>query len=266
MESYFTSNRLAWNQRLSLHLKSKLYDQENFVAGKNSLFPLDQQLLGSVKGKRILHLQCHFGQDTISLARLGAQVTGLDLSDQCIDYARQMAKNLRLSNVDFLCANVYDFPHSLNGSYDLVYTSYGTIVWLPDLNAWAETIRRALKPGGKLVFVEFHPFIWVYDSKIEHLTYDYFNSGVIHEIEQGSYAAPDAAERIESYTWNHPLSEVITALLQAGLMLNSFLEYDYAPCEFAPNLEEFTPGHFRFKNLTTSFPMVYSIMAEKISA
>lgn len=264
MDHYFEVNRKAWNQRLPFHVPSALYDQEAFLAGKNSLFEIDQQLLGNVTGLKALHLQCHFGQDTISLARMGAKATGLDISNDCIAFAKKMAEDMHISEVDFICANVYDLPTSLNHQFDLVYSSYGTIIWLPDLDRWAQVIHRALKPGGRLVFVEFHPLVWIFDNDLQSLQYNYFNQGPIHEIEKGTYATTGVSDtEFESYTWNHPLSETISALLSAGMELQAFQEYDYAPCVFTKNLFEIQPGRFQFNHVNISFPMVFSLVATK---
>jgi len=129
--NYIEVNRNSWNNRTESHLKSEFYDLEGFLNGKNSLNEIELNLLGDIKGKTILHLQCHFGQDTISLSRLGAEVTGIDLSDKAIESAKQIAKNTT-SNVKFICCDIYDLPNHLKEKFDVVFTSYGTIGWLPD--------------------------------------------------------------------------------------------------------------------------------------
>ena len=151
----------------------EFYDLDNFVKGKTSLNSIELDLLGDVKGKTILHLQCHFGQDTISLSRLGAEVTGIDLSDKAIQSAQQIAKDTH-SNANFICCDIYDLPNHLDKQFDIVFTSYGTIGWLPDLDKWANIVSHYLKPNGQFVFVEFHPVVWMFDDNFEKIGYNDF--------------------------------------------------------------------------------------------
>lgn len=148
---------------------------------------IELDLLGDVKGKSILHLQCHFGQDTISLSRLGAEVTGIDLSAKAIDRARKIGEQTK-SNTKFICCDIYDLPNYLENQFDIVFTSYGVIGWLPDLDKWAKIISKYLKPNGQFIFVEFHPVVWMFDDNFEKIGYNYFNSGAIIETESGTYA------------------------------------------------------------------------------
>ena len=145
--NYLKINQKAWNDKTLVHLTSDFYDQTTFLEGKNSLKKPELDVLGDVRGKRILHLQCHFGQDTLSLARMGAIVTGLDFSNVAIENAVKINDQLGL-NASFVCADVYQLPDDLIGQFDIVFTSYGTIGWLPELASWAETIKKALAPGG----------------------------------------------------------------------------------------------------------------------
>src|SRR5690606_19279998 len=131
------------------------------LEGKNTLPEIDIELLGNIKGRSVLHLQCHFGQDSLSMARMGAKVTGIDLSDKAIEEAQKINAVLNL-NAKFICCNVYDTLDHINNQFDIVYTSYGVIGWLPDLDKWATIISKSLKPGGKLIFVEFHPVVWMF--------------------------------------------------------------------------------------------------------
>ena len=135
--NYIEINRQSWNNRIDTHLKSEFYDLEKFIKGKNSLNSIELELLGDLSGKTILHLQCHFGQDTISLSRLGAEVTGVDLSDKAVESAKQIAKQTK-SNTTFICCDIYDLPNYLDKQFDIVFASYGTIGWLPDLKPWGK--------------------------------------------------------------------------------------------------------------------------------
>lgn len=260
--NYIEINRQSWNNRVAAHLKSEFYDLENFIKGKNSLNSIELDLLGDLKGKMILHLQCHFGQDTISLSRLGADVTGVDLSDKAIESANRIASDTN-SNANFICCDIYDLPNHLDRQFDIVFTSYGTIGWLPDLDNWAKIVSRYLKNDGKFVFVEFHPVVWMFDDNFEKIGYNYFRSEAIIETEKGTYADKTADIVIESVSWNHSLSEVITSLIQNGLEISSLEEYDYSPYNCFNKTIEFEPGKFRIEHLDNKIPMVYSIVASK---
>lgn len=260
--NYIEINRQSWNKRTEVHLKSAFYDLDNFLKGKSSLNDIELNLLGDIKGKSILHLQCHFGQDSISLGRLGADVTGVDLSDKSIDSAKQLAKQTD-SNAKFICCNIYDLPEHLNQKFDIVFTTYGTIGWLPDLDRWAKIISKFLKPGGKFVFAEFHPVVWMFDDHFEKIGYNYFNSGPIAETQTGTYADRDAELTLSGVSWNHGISEVLNSLINNGLEINSFDEYDYSPYNCFENTVEFEPDKFRIKHLENKIPMVYSICTTK---
>jgi ubiquinone/menaquinone biosynthesis C-methylase UbiE len=261
-QNYIEINRNSWNNRTDIHLKSEFYDLDGFLKGNNSLNEIELKLLGDIEGKSILHLQCHFGQDTISLTRLGANATGVDLSDKAIENAKQIAKQTN-SKAEFICCNIYDLPKHLDKKFDLVFTSYGTIGWLPDLDRWAKIISRFLKPNGQFIFVEFHPLVWMFDDNFEKIEYRYFNSGAIVETETGTYA-DKTAEITQAYVmWNHGLGEVVNSLLKNGLEINSLEEFDYSPYNCFNKTIEFEPNKFRISHLDNKIPMVYSIKATK---
>ncbi|MBI3232611.1 MAG: class I SAM-dependent methyltransferase [Bacteroidetes bacterium] len=261
-EQYFEINKQTWNKKTEAHLTSDFYDMKGFMAGKSSLNEIELNILGDVSGKSILHLQCHFGQDTLSLARMGAQVTGVDLSDKSIEKAKELASSLNL-NAEFICCNVYDLPQHLDKQFDIVYTSYGTIGWLPDLNKWAEIISRFLKPQGQFIFVEFHPVVWMFDDDFAQVGYNYFNTGPIIESETGTYA-DRAAELNQQYVgWNHGISEVVNSLIKNGLTINSLDEFDYSPYSCFKHVVEFEPGKYRIEHIGNKIPMVYAICAYK---
>lgn len=260
--NYLQINRQSWNNRTDTHLKSEFYDLDGFMKGKTSLNSIELDLLGDIKGKTILHLQCHFGQDTISLSRLGAEVTGVDLSDKAIESAKQIANDTH-SNAKFICCNVYDLPNHLEEQFDIVFTSYGTIGWLPDLEKWAKIVSKYLKPNGQFVFVEFHPVVWMFDDNFEKIGYNYFNSGAIVESESGTYADKTADITQEYVMWNHGLSEVMSSLINNSLEITSFNEFDYSPYNCFNKTIEFEPKKYRIEHLENKIPMVYSIVAKK---
>lgn len=262
VDNYIEINRQSWNNRTDAHLKSEFYDLPNFVKGNTSLNSIELDLLGDLAGKSILHLQCHFGQDTISLSRLGAETTGVDFSDKAIESARKLAKDTKC-DVTFICCDIYDLPNHLDKQFEIVYTSYGTIGWLPDLEKWAEIVSKFLKPNGQFVFVEFHPVVWMFDDNFDKVAYRYFNSGAIVELESGTYADRTAKISQEYVMWNHGLTEVLTSLINNGLEITSFSEYDYSPYNCFNKTIEFEPNKFRIEHLGNKIPMVYSIVAKK---
>jgi SAM-dependent methyltransferase len=260
--NYIEINRQSWNNRVDAHLKSEFYDLDNFLKGKSSLNSIELDMLGDISGKSILHLQCHFGQDTISLSRLGAEVIGVDLSDKAIESARQLAKETQ-SSATFICCDVYDLPNHLDKKFDIIFTSYGTIGWLPDLNKWAQVISQFLKPNGQFIFVEFHPVVWMFDDNFEKIGYRYFNSGAIIESESGTYADRDADIKQSYVMWNHGMGEVLNSLIKNGLEINSLDEFDYSPYNCFNKTIEFEPNKYRIAHLDDKIPMVYSLRATK---
>ncbi|MBE8715445.1 class I SAM-dependent methyltransferase [Sphingobacterium hungaricum] len=261
-DNYLDINRKSWNNVVDTHLASEFYGQEKFMAGETTLKDIELKLLGDVKDKKILHLQCHFGQDSISLARMGAQVTGIDLSDKAIATAQGINQQLGLS-AEFIRCDVYDTPNHVSEKFDIVFSSYGTIGWLPDLDKWANVISTLLKPGGKFIFAEFHPVVWMFDYKFSIVEYSYFNTEAIVETTEGTYTDRDAPLVNKSVSWNHPLSEVFSALINAGLSIDQFQELDYSPYNCFQETEEFEPGKFRIKHLGNKVPLVYSLVASK---
>ena len=262
LQGYIEKNRLSWNNRVEAHLKSDFYDLNGFLNGKTSLKSIELDLLGDISGKKILHLQCHFGQDSISLARMGARVTGVDLSDKSIAAARKLAVSAG-EEVRFICSDIYALPAILEEDFDIVFTSYGVIGWLPDLGRWAEVTAHFLKPGGKFVFVEFHPVVWMFDDDFQEVGYNYFNSGPLIESENGTYADRNAPIAQEYVCWNHGMGEIVNSLLQHGLVIKKLEEFDYAPYNCFRHTVEIAPGKFQISHLGNRIPMVFSILAEK---
>ena len=261
--NYIEINKHSWNNRTDTHLNSEFYNVDGFLKGETSLNPIELEILGDIEGKSILHLQCHFGQDTISFSRLGAEVTGVDLSDKAIENAKRIA-NETSSNAQFICCDLYELENHLDKQFDIVFTSYGTITWLPDLDKWGKLISKFLKPNGKFVFVEFHPVVWMFDDNFEKIAYSYFNVEPIVETENGTYADKNADISQSYVTWNHSLSEVISSLLKNDMQVSDFKEYDYSPYNVFSNMVEFETKKFRIKHLDNKIPMIYSVVANKI--
>lgn len=261
-DKYVTINRASWNNRTESHLKSEFYDLDGFLKGKTSLNDIEINLLGEIKGKKILHLQCHFGQDSISLSRLGAHVTGVDFSDKAIESAKQIAKKTQ-SDTTFICCDIYDLPDHLDETFDVVFTSYGVIGWLPDMEKWAKIVSTFLKPNGQFIFVEFHPVVWMFNDNFDEINYSYFNSGAIVETETGTYADKNANITQDYVMWNHGLGEVLNSLIKNGLEINSMDEFDYSPYDCFDKTIQIGPKKYRIEHLDNKIPMVYAIKAIK---
>ncbi len=260
---YFEQNRRSWDMRLPVHLRSAFYDVETWKReGGVSLTDIELREVGDVRGQSLLHLQCHFGQDTLSWARLGAQVTGCDFSEPAIAEARRLAEELSLP-ASFVCCSVYDLPQHLSDRFDIVFTSYGVLGWLPDLELWADVVTHFLKPGGFFYIAEFHPVVWILDEEMQHLKYPYHNAGVIESALTSTYADRSSALSGIDYSWNHSLSEIINPLLQRGLQLEFFHEYPYSPFPCFPNTVQDADGHYRIRGLENMLPMIFSLRARK---
>lgn len=261
-ENYIEINKLLWNKRTPYHFESKFYDVAEFVNGQSSLNSIELELLGNISGKNLLHLQCHFGMDSISLARLGAQVTGVDFSDAAISKANALAATTQ-STARFVQSDIYDLPNHHDKKYDIIFTSYGTIGWLPNLSKWAQVINHFLLPEGKFLLVEFHPLVWIFDNDFKYIQYSYFNNAPIIETEQGTYANKDAPIETTGVTWNHPLSDVVNSLVSSGLRIEALNEYDYSPYNILPNMLEKEKGKFQIASLENKMPLVYALLAIK---
>jgi len=260
---YLEKNKALWNARTEFHVKSPFYDMETFMKGKSSLDDIVTGMLDDLNGLSVLHLQCHFGQDSLSIARMGAKVTGVDISDKSIEKAQELNESLGL-DAEFICCDVYELPHILNKKFDIVFTSYGTIGWLPNMDTWASVISTFLKPGGRFVFAEFHPVVWMFDNDFDKVTYNYFNTGPIYETEEGTYADREAPIMKDYVGWNHSLGEILGALLNNGLTIQSFREFDYSPYNCFMHTVEISPQKFRIEHMDNRLPMVYSLEAIKM--
>ena len=262
MENYLDINRKLWNAKVESHLKSDFYFVDEFIKGRTSLNSIELELLGDIKAKKILHLQCHFGQDSISLSRLGAKVTGVDLSDEAISAANNLAKKCE-TDTEFIVSDVYELPNVLDQKFDIVYTTYGTIGWLPDLKKWAKVISTFLKPSGKLIFVEFHPFIWMFNNDFTEIQYDYFQGEPIIETLEGTYADQSAKISLQEVGWNHEISDVIQSLIDENLEIKNMQEYNYSPYSCFKNMIEIEKGKFQIPQFGAKVPYVYSLVVQK---
>ncbi|MFZ0172640.1 MAG: class I SAM-dependent methyltransferase [Acidimicrobiales bacterium] len=262
-DDYLVVNRLNWDERVAVHVASGFYGVERFLEGEDHLHGFESEELGDLTGRRVVHLQCHFGMDTLSLARRGALVTGLDFSPPAIAEARALAARLQL-DARFVEANVYDAVEALGETYDLVYTGKGALNWIPDLATWAQVAADLLEPGGALYLSEYHPLMLMLADDGLEFEWPYFNSGAQVWDEPGTYADPEAVfEHTRTIEWPHPLSEIIGSIIDAGLRIELF--HEFAESSFArfPFMEQIGPRLYQMPAGMPQLPLMYSIRAIK---
>ena len=255
---YFEMNRVGWDRRAAVHVESQFYDVDGFMAGASSLREIELSELQDVAGKKLLHLQCHFGLDTLSWVREGAICTGVDISPVAIKKAQELAEQASLS-AQFVCSDVYGFDASSNDPFDIVFTSYGAVCWLPDLNRWAEVVASNLALGGRFYIVEFHP---IYDLLAG---FSYFTRPEPDIDEEGTYTENGANAVAELATWAHPLSSVVNALVGVGIKIERVSEFPYSPYNCFEGMVERDPGRFYLGHKGNDVPIVYSISGRKIA-
>lgn len=262
MREYDAVNRSLWDGWTKIHAASAFYDVDAFRAGKSTLKPIELARVGAVVGRELLHLQCHFGLDTLSWARLGARVTGVDFSITAIQLAQSLAAEQQL-DARFVCANVSDLPLG-SDTFDIVYTSYGVLPWLPDLRQWAASAGRCLRRAGAFHLIEFHPLAGMLGEDGHSIVLPYFESeGPARYRVRGSYADPTAPFEHDSYEWAHSLSETLAALSAAGLRITSFAEYPYSPYNCFPFLEEVGPDRWCVRGQQVAVPLTFAVTAVK---
>jgi len=273
LDDYLKANLANWDEAVSLHVGAEMYDVEGFKKGRCSLSAIEIDELGPlvVEGTTLLHLQCHFGLDTLSWARQGATVTGIDFSGEGVATARSLAEELGLSQrATFVQSDVYHLPEVLDGRFDVVFTSWGVLLWLGDLERWAQVIAHFLKPGGVFYIAEFHPYAFLLadDSTRDSLRigYPYFMHGEPQRFDEpGDYADPEATLRhTVTFEWNHGFAEVIDPLLREGLRLDFLHEFPYTPEGLPfPFLEVCADGLQRVKGHHEDFPLSFSLKMTK---
>jgi SAM-dependent methyltransferase len=256
-------NRAMWDHNVPAHLRSRLYDLPKFKAGALSLKLHEIADLGDVAGKDLIHLQCHFGKDTLSWARLGANVTGLDFSEPAVRAAVELAEEIGVK-ARFVTADIYDAPEALGGStFDIVYTGVGALCWLPDMARWAKVVFRLLRPGGELYLYEFHPVKWILgETERPEILDSYFTPVEGFRLGGVTYAdatAPGA--EMPTVQWNHPIGEVVTALVAAGMRVQSLRELDGDVMHQWPMMVRGEDGLHRMPPGMPSLPLMYVLRA-----
>jgi SAM-dependent methyltransferase len=270
---YRQVNRRVWDERAPAHAASPDYALERFIADPHYLSTVvrfDLPLLGDVRGARGVHLQCHIGTDTISLARLGARMTGLDFSGASLEQARRLAAATD-ADVPFVQAECYDAVRELGReAFDLVYTGIGALCWLPDIERWAAVVAELLEQGGRLFIREGHPMLWALDyeraDRLLAVEYPYFelSEAIVLESE-GTYVQTDATfEHNTTHEWNHGLGEIVTALLRRGFRVTGLVEHQSVPWDALPGqMQELPEREFRLADRPWRLPHSYTLQAVK---
>jgi SAM-dependent methyltransferase len=266
IEQSFAINKARWSEVVEIHARSAFYRVAEFLKGEDVLSPIESAEIGPLQGKRLLHLQCHLGLDTLCLARRGAIATGLDFSPEAIAKAEEISQASGIP-ARFVEGNVYDTPKLIAERFDAVYVTWGAICWLPDIARWAEVVARMLAPGGFLYLLEGHPYAQVLEQTAADgpliASYDYFQGAdPLIFRDQASYA--DASAKIvnrESHEWNHTIGSILNALIGAGLVPEWLHEHDRLAWRLYKCLEEGPDRMFRLPAGRPKLPLAFSLKA-----
>ena len=271
MDEYIETNRRHWNEIVPFHLASEFYDVASFKAGRSTLMLVERAEVGEVRGKTLLHLQCHFGMDTLCWAREGAIVTGVDFAPRAISTARALAKELGIK-ARFVEANIYDLPAVLSGQFDVVFASCGVLCWLPDFPAWAHVAAGFVKPGGTFYLIDSHPMGNTFDDSPGAppltLRYPYFASDTPLQFEEqdGSYATDAKLANKRTVEFAHDLGEIITSLIDAGLRIEFLHEFPFAGYKALPGMIKGDDGYWRLPGTESQVPFLFSVKATKLAS
>jgi SAM-dependent methyltransferase len=265
-------NRANWDERVKIHLVAESYNLGPLRNGRGELTPIEESEIGPVDRLRVLHLQCHFGRDTLTLAQRGATVIGVDFSVPAIAAARALAAELGLTGrARFVEADLYDAPQAVPGRFDLVFVNWGAINWLPDIRLWAEIVANFLNPGGALYLAEGHPCAHVFDDEkrmsdgMPGYCTPYFVGHPLRFDDPRDYADDSAhLENATTYEWLHPLGEIVTSLLDVGFVLRWLHEHDSVPWRMFERLTKDGTGMYRWPDQPW-FPLAFSLRAERPS-
>lgn len=270
----YDSTRRSWNLATRNHNAHKGDQARFFRDGGDVLFPEELELLGDLAGKRVVHLQCNAGQDSLGLARRGAQVVGVDLSDEAIAFAKALSRDTGIA-ADFVASEIVSWLESTPERFDAAFASYGATPWLPDLDAWARGVHRVLSPNGRLVYVEFHPLVWSFDGAFRLKGDDYFAEGPFVEP-VGDYVARSGAalgavtegsttpNEVPATAWQRTLAEVVDTLSRAGFVLETLREYPYANgCRLIDGLVALPDRRWGFPDGTARLPLMFGLAARR---
>ena len=258
------ANRANWDERVATHVGSAFYDIERWLRERRGPRPREIEALGDVAGLDLVHLQCHFGLDTLAWARAGARVTGLDFSSNAIAAARALAARAELE-ATFVEGDVLEAAAVLNRTYDIVYVSLGALCWLPSVGQWASQVAALLKPGGRLYLHDTHPLSWAFADDGESIAWTYFEQlDPYVEDRPGTYtdgAGPTVHTR--HYQWNHSVGEIVTALVDHGLHIERVEEHPWTVFPAFPYLVPGELDRWEFPPDRTPFPLTVTVIARR---
>lgn len=260
------NNKKLWNELAPVHYES--YNIDKLRRGQHLLDEIQMSEIGDVTGKSLLHLQCHIGTDSLSFVRLGASVTGVDISDRSIELAEKLKAELNL-DAKFINCNVYDLPQYSDQKYDIVYTSQGVLCWLSDLKLWANLIAKYLEPNGFFYIMESHPFLHVFDdsgSPELDAKYSYFHKAEPDKWvdESPDYSDENYISDTPSYEWQWSLSDIVNSLVQAGLRISFVNEYDKIFYKAHPDMIRASDGWWYLPEKKRKIPLMFTLKAHKI--
>lgn len=263
MKDYASINRKWWNSVTSIHASSKLYNLEKFRKGKTSLQRTEIEEVGNVRGKTLLHLLCHFGMDTLSWARRGALVTGVDISESSVRLARKLSRETRVP-AKFICSDIYALPDVLDQKYDIIFASYGVLLWLSNLRKFAKIVNHYLADGGLFYIIDLHPFTNILSCDFK-LIYKYFDRGPFLDDADGSYTDWNEKVSGETYEWSYTMSDLINELVREGLKLEFVHEFPFTMYDQFPGfMEKNKKGQYVLRDKKIEIPLLFSLKAIRV--
>lgn len=268
-DTIYWVNQPNWNERAQIHMRDATgyYDIAGFKAGGDSLLPIEAREIGDVRGLRVAHLQCHFGLDTLSLARRGAKVFGLDFSSVAIAGARNLAAETGIA-ANFVESDVYEARQALPGMFDLVYATWGTIIWLPNIARWGKVVGSLLKPGGRLYLLEIHPLVFsLQEDNGRHIVGERWKTApdkpLVQDIPVTYNEDETPLDNTRNHEWLHPISSIIEAVIGGGMQIEYLREHETLPYRAFPSMVELGRQHYRLPDDAIPFPLSFSLSARK---
>lgn len=266
-DDYLDVNRANWDDRVEIHAEynQDFYDIDGFLNGRSTLKEIETGEIGDVQGKSLIHLMCHFGLDTLSWARRGARVTGVDFSQKAVSFAEDLAQKAGI-DARFICADVHSAPEKAGRTFDIVFASYGVLCWLPDMDRYMEVVSRLLNPGGLFLLVDGHPFFEVFEYENDlQIRYPYFHAAEPEACDlETSYVNKDRKlKHGKAFEWTHDVADIVNAVLNNGMELLSLKEYPFSFYQKHPNMVRDHEGRWVLEGVT--IPMTFSVKARKRS-
>jgi SAM-dependent methyltransferase len=266
-DARLSANRRNWDERVAIHMASRFYDVERWLETRPGPRQWETEALGDASGLDLVHLQCHFGLDTLAWAEAGAQVTGLDFSPEAVAAAQNLAVRAGLEDrATFVCADVYDAADSLAPrTFDIVYVSLGALVWLPSVGRWADQVAALARRGGRLYLHDIHPVAWslAYESPTFAHTYFEEHEPYVDDSRETYTDADRPLRNTRTYEWNHSIGEVVTALIDRGMRIDRLAEHDWTVDPQFPWLVETAPGHWTTAAGSPRLPLSYTVVATR---